>query len=109
MAPGTENVRPPSVISDGSARTTPIASRAGTARPQSATFAGEATQTFAVLALVSQTTTARSDSGNGSGRSTMRSTAVRMAVVAPMATAIVTTAAANAGVRHRLLSANRRS
>jgi hypothetical protein len=84
---------------NGSLRPTPALSSARLALTQSATFAGEAPQWSPMLALVSHSISAREESGNGSGRSTIRSTTVNIADVAPTASAIVaTTAAVKEGV-----------
>jgi hypothetical protein len=84
---------------NGSLRPTPALSSARLALAQSATFAGDAPQWSPILALVSQSISARAESVNGSGRSTIPFTTANIADVAPTASAIVaTTANVNDGV-----------
>src|SRR5215216_4980668 len=93
-----------------SVRATPAASSAVVMRVQSATFIGDEPHQPPVAAFVSHIATARSDSGNGSGRRRMLSTTAKMDVVDPTASAIVATAAAvNVGDLRSVRNANRMS
>jgi hypothetical protein len=66
-------------------------------------LAGDAPQWSPILALVSHSISARAESGNGSGRSTIPFTTANIADEAPTASAIVaTTAAVNDGALARV-------
>lgn len=95
---------------NGSVRATPALSSERLARTQSATFIGDASHQLPMLGFVSHNTTARSESGNSNGRNRTPSTTVKMAVVAPIPSAIVPmTAAAKVGAFASVRKANRTS
>ena len=73
-------------------RPRPKSSMARACSSQSSTLAGEPMQNPAIAGLVSHNATSRSESGSGNGRRSMPSTTLKIAVLAPMPRARVSTA-----------------